>query len=187
MTTTLGDARADYYRANGFGEDGGESLVWVPLKIWRFTIKIPNSNARRRALRVHDLHHIVTGYNTDLRGEAEIGAWEIASGCLRVPVAFLLNVFALAIGVVIAPGRVLAAWARGRATKNLYEHVTVDTLLPEDVATVRARLGLDASPKRAGFADIATLALFAIPSIGLLAAVTLGPLVGLYVGLSALV
>jgi hypothetical protein len=32
----------------------------------------------------------------------EIAAWELASGCRRMPAAFELNLFALAIGVVIA-------------------------------------------------------------------------------------
>ena len=67
------------------------------------TLKIPNTEGRRRAVRIHDLHHVVTGYQTDLRGEAEIGAWELASGCLRWPAATVLNLFALAIGLVIAP------------------------------------------------------------------------------------
>lgn len=115
-TMTLGAARADYYRANGFGDDGGDSLEWVPIKVLGLTLKIPNTDGRRRAVRIHDLHHVVTGYQTDLRGEAEIGAWELASGCLRWPAATVLNLFALAIGIVIAPRRVARAWARGRRT-----------------------------------------------------------------------
>jgi hypothetical protein len=145
-TMTMEAARSEYYRVNGFGDDGGDSLDWVPLTFWRFTIKIPNTKARKKAVKIHDLHHIVTGYRTDLRGESEIAAWELASGCLRMPAAFVLNMFALAIGVVIAPRRVWRAWRRGRKTKNLYSHDTVDALLPQDVATVRASLGLDVAP-----------------------------------------
>ena len=78
-------------------------------------------------MKIHDLHHVLTGYQTNLRGESEIAAWELASGCRRMPAAFVLNVFALAIGALIAPRMVLRAWARGRATKNLYSHDTVAT------------------------------------------------------------
>ena len=186
MTTTLGDARADYYRVNGFGTDGGDSLDRVPIQLWRFTIHIPNSQARKKAVKVHDLHHIVTGYRTDLRGESEIAAWEIASGCLRVPVAFLLNVFAVGIGIAIAPSRVLHAWTRGRSTRNLYVHDTIDALLPQDVATVRASLGLDAPRVAPRVADFATLTVFAIPAVGLIVGLIVGPLVGIFLGLAAL-
>ncbi|MGE0396947.1 MAG: hypothetical protein AB7T06_09535 [Kofleriaceae bacterium] len=185
-TITIQEARADYYRVNGFGDDGGDSLDWVPLKIWRFTIKIPNTSSRRKALKIHDLHHVVTGYATNLRGESEIAAWELASGCRRMPAAFVLNVFALAIGAIIAPRAVLRAWARGRVTTNLYSHDTVDSLLPLDVATVRANLGLDAPVPAPRFADIATFAPAALLAVLLLVGVIAGPLVGLFVGISAL-
>ncbi len=185
-TITIQEARADYYRVNGFGDDGGDSLDWVPLKIWRFTIKIPNTNSRRKALKIHDLHHVVTGYATNLRGESEIAAWELASGCRRMPAAFVLNVFALAIGAIIAPRAVLRAWARGRVTTNLYSHDTVDSLLPLDVATVRVNLGLDAPVPAPRFADIATFAPAALLAVLLLVGVIAGPLVGLFAGISAL-
>ncbi len=184
-TTTMSEARAEYYKVNGFGDDGGDSLDWVPLQIWRFTIKIPNSNARRKALKIHDLHHVVTGYATNLRGESEIAAWELASGCRRMPAAFVLNLFALAIGAIIAPRLVLRAWARGRATKNLYPHDTVDALLPQPVATVRESLGLDAPAPAPRFADLVTFAPTALLGAILLVAIVVGPLVGLFVGISA--
>lgn len=183
---TMQQARADYYRSNGFGDDGGDSLEWVPLKIWKFTIKIPNSNARRKALKLHDLHHVVTGYRTDFRGEAEIGAWELASGCARMPAAFVLNLFAIAIGVLVAPVRVARAWARGRATQNLYRHDTVDAILPQDVATVTKSLGLDAPGPRVRVRDLATLSIYAIVGLALLIGLLVGPLVGLFAGISAL-
>jgi hypothetical protein len=184
--TTMEAARADYYRVNGFGDDGGDSLDWVPLTFWKFTIKIPNTQSRRKALKIHDLHHVVTGYATNLVGEAEIAAWELASGCRRMPAAFVLNMFALAIGAILAPRLVLRAWARGRATQNLYPHDTVDALLPLDVATVRASLGLDAPVPRLRFSDVATFAPAALVGLVVLLALVAGPLVGLFVGVSAI-
>jgi hypothetical protein len=41
--------------------------------------RLPNSDARRKAVVLHDLHHVATGYKTDWTGEAEISAREIAS------------------------------------------------------------------------------------------------------------
>ncbi len=178
-TTTLGDARSTYYRVNGFGDNGGDSLAWVPLKIWFFTIKIPNTDGRRRAVRIHDLHHVVTGYQTDLRGEAEIGAWELATGCLRWPAAFVLNLFALAIGIVIAPRRMARAWARGRRTHNLYGHDGVEDLLPRQLGDVRRELGLDAARPHVRLRDTIAVGLAALPALVVLAALVALPLAGI--------
>ena len=145
-TLTMGEARARYYERNGFGADGGDSLKWVPIKLFGITLYVLNTKSRRRAVRIHDLHHVVTGYETDIRGEAEIAAWELASGCWRWPIAFALNLAALGIGGVIAPRRVARAWARGRRTRNLYEPEQacgVEHLLPRKVDEIRAELGLE--------------------------------------------
>ena len=160
---TLGAARAAYYEANGFGTDGGDALAWVPLKLWKLTLKIPNTDGRRRAVRIHDLHHVVTGYATTLVGEAEIGAWELASGCLQMPAAVVLNLGAVAVGVAIAPGRCVRAWARGRATRNLYGEDGVEHLLPRTVDDTRAALGLDRPAPKIRVRDVLALAAITLP------------------------
>jgi hypothetical protein len=169
-TMTLGAARAAYYERNHFGADGGDSLDWVPLKVFGMTLKIPNTDGRRRAVRIHDLHHVVTGYETTLAGESEIGAWELASGCLRWPAATVLNMFALGIGLVIAPLRVIRAWARGRQTKNLYGENGVDHLLPRTVADMRHALGLDAAAPRVRLRDAIAVIALALPMLAIMAA-----------------
>jgi hypothetical protein len=179
---SLGAARSTYWQVNGFGEDGGDALAWVPLKIWRFTLRIPNSEGRRRAVRIHDLHHVLTGFQTDLRGEAEIAAWELASGCLRWPAATVLNLFALAIGMLLAPRRLARAWALGRHTGNLYAEDGVDHLLPLEVSAVRARLGLDAPRPGIRLRDVLGMSVVALPVL----AGMLAPIAGLAWLVSAL-
>src|SRR5207237_6988555 len=78
-TPTVRDARARYFAANGFDERGYGDR-WVRLQAGPIPLFIPNTRSRVRAVRVHDVHHIVTGYATSLAGEAELGAWAIASG-----------------------------------------------------------------------------------------------------------
>ncbi len=182
-TTTLGAARAAYYERNHFGADGGDSLDWVPIKVLGLTLKIPNTDGRRRAVRIHDLHHVVTGYETDLRGEAEIGAWELASGCLRWPAATVLNFFALAMGTAIAPRRMFRAWARGRHTRNLYSENGVEHLLPREVDEVRTTLGLDAPAPRTRIRDVLAVLALGVPGLAVMAAPFLG-LVALVVALT---
>lgn len=160
MTTMLA-ARARYYEVNQFGADGGDSLAWVPVKVLGVTFHIPNSDGRRRAVRAHDLHHILTGYGTDLTGEAEIGAWELASNCLSSTAATVLNTGAMAMGMLIAPRRTARAWARGRATKNLYRHATIDHLLGREVDDLRHELTLDAPAPPVRARDVLALAALA--------------------------
>jgi hypothetical protein len=70
--TPVRQARAEYFRANGFGDDGGYDAQWVKVKLGAVPLWFPNTDARRRAVRLHDLHHLATGYETSLVGEAEI-------------------------------------------------------------------------------------------------------------------
>ena len=77
---TMRDARARYFEANGFSE-AGYTEPWVKIQAGPIPFWIPNGAARQRAVRFHDLHHVLTGYPTTWTGEGEIGAWEVATGC----------------------------------------------------------------------------------------------------------
>ncbi|MCS6912205.1 MAG: hypothetical protein NZ890_03105 [Myxococcota bacterium] len=157
---TLKEARQQYVIDNGFGEDGGYTAKWVALKAGPISLIIPNTAARVRAVRVHDLHHVVTGYQTDWKGECEIGAWEIASGCQSYGAAWLLNLLAMSHGVLIFPRATLAAWVRGRHSKNLYGVPCGEELLAQTVEQTRRELGLDQAAPRATALDVITLVLW---------------------------
>ena len=72
---SLREARATYFRDNAFGDDGGYGKKWVHVQLGPLPFAFPNTPARVRAVKYHDLHHVVTGYPTDVVGEAEIGFW----------------------------------------------------------------------------------------------------------------
>ena len=177
---TLREARARYFRDNAFGDDGGYAKKWVKLQLGPLPFAFPNSAARVRAVKYHDLHHVVTGYATDVTGEAEIGAWEIGSGCAGFVAAWILNLYAMVLGFLSgAPGVVWRAFVRGRHTRNLYRVAYDDALLDAKLGEVRARLALGAEPRAtAGDAlafaawsavaialALATLALLAAPFV----------------------
>ena len=140
---TLREARKRYFERNRFGTNGGYDEARVKITLGPFQVSIPNTDGRKRAVRFHDLHHILTGYDTDLRGEAEIAAWELASGCADHYAAWVLNIGAMGIGVFINPGPTWQAFRRGRKSKNLYRATYDDTLLDRAVADMRVELGLD--------------------------------------------
>lgn len=140
MTTML-DARGAYYQANQFAPDGGDSEPWVDFKLGPVPMPFPNSDARRKAVRYHDLHHVLTGYRTDIIGELEISGWELGAGCGSYLAAWVLNLGGLVAGLIAAPGKTIAAFVRGRRTKTLYSQ-PFEPLLGRDVEAVRAEVGL---------------------------------------------
>jgi hypothetical protein len=138
----VGEALGRYLDDNGFDErDYGADRFSV--RLFGRDLRLPNSAARRRAIPLHDLHHVATGYGTDLAGEAEIGAWELAAGC-DSPFLYLINGAAVAIGLCIAPRRVLAAARRGWRARSLYRGVVdAERAKAMTVAELRRWLHLD--------------------------------------------
>jgi hypothetical protein len=141
---TLREARRHYFEENGFGPDGGYGERWVKVKLGPLPLAFPNSAGRVRAVRYHDLHHVLTDYATDWVGEAEIGAWEVASSCRGFLAAWVLNLLAVPVGALLDPRAVYRAFIRGRHTRNLYAAPFDEDLLDAGVDATRRHLGLDA-------------------------------------------
>jgi hypothetical protein len=144
---SLGEARRLYFELNGFGEGGGYEERWIKVKVWRLPVWLPNTEGRRRAVRLHDLHHIVTEYPTTWRGEAEISAWEVGGGGLRRYYAgWLLDLLNIAQGLVINPRGLYRAFMRGRRSANLYAEEFTEELLARRVGEFRRRLLPEGGP-----------------------------------------
>jgi len=143
-TQTVRQARADYFRRAGFPPDGGDAQRWVVLRVAKIPVfAFPNTATRRRSVKLHDVHHVLTGYDTSWRGESEIGAWELGSGCRSHWVAWVLNVQTMALGLFIAPRRTWRAFVRGLRSGNLYGSATLDeSLLDRSVGDLRRELGI---------------------------------------------
>lgn len=176
MGETMREARARYFADNRFGDDGGYGAKFVEIKVGPIPVMFPNAPARVKAVKFHDLHHLITGYKTDFLGELEISGWEIGAGCDKYPAAWFLNLTGMAAGAFLAPGRVFRAFRRGCASKSLYP-LDFEPLLDRDVASLRQEMKTDAPvpPATVGNALLFALAV----AMGL----TLG-LVGLAVALT---
>lgn len=93
-------------------------------------------------MRLHDLHHVATGYRTDLVGEAEIGAWELRAGCTTLA-AWLYNGMAVMLGLVLGPRRVWRAFRGAKGMRTLYRlGLPYDEVLALSLSELRARLGI---------------------------------------------
>lgn len=140
---TMREARALYFEVNRFGADGGYGDAWVDFKLGPLPVPFPNTRARVRAVRYHDLHHVLTGYRTDFPGECEISAWEIGGGCTDHWVAWLLNLSGMGAGLFFMPRRVVKAFYRGRHTGNLYRGEYGEALLGRSVEEMRRAHRMD--------------------------------------------
>ena len=140
---TLAEARSLFFARSGLGGDGGYSARWVRVETKPFPVYFPNTACRVEAAKLHDLHHIANEYATDWAGEAEIAGWEIASGCGRHGWAWLLNLGAFTVGMVLFPKRLYRAFIRGRHCSNLYRHGFPESELPNKTLDwLRGRFGL---------------------------------------------
>lgn len=149
--TTLRTALRTYFVENGFGDDGGYDDAWVDFSIGPVPLPFPNTEGRKRAVRFHDLHHILTGYRTNATGEFEISAWELGAGCKDFHAARFINLGGFVSGILASPRRTFRAFVRGRRSRSLYgeryedlldlgveqaraEHVGEGAATPTDVA-----------------------------------------------------
>jgi len=138
-----------FYLENNLDEDGGQRSSSVKVELAKgFHFYFPNFDARRKAVIKHDIHHLVTGYSTDLIGESEISAWEIASGCKKYWFAFFIDTSGFMLGLPLNFWRVLKAFARGRRTKNLYaDLISTEKALNMKIGELRSYLDLDKNDK----------------------------------------
>ena len=141
----------------------------------------PNTQARIRAVRFHDIHHVLTEYPTSWTGEAELSAWEIASDCAHHYAAWFINLQVMAIGLLLNPAAVYQAFIRGRHGTNLYRAELNDALFSTPIGELRQRLGLTTSPPRAEGKDRLAFIGWSLGSVLTLATPLLVGLVGLSV------
>lgn len=138
---TLQDELASFYARSGFGDLVGARPLTVPVYTGCMLVPLPNIETRRRFLKYHDLHHLVTGYSVGRIGEGEISAWELGTGSAFVsPMLGMMNLIALSTGIVLEPRRMWRAFRRGCASRNLYPgavRAAVDSGRWPDIAALR--------------------------------------------------
>ncbi|MGF1467555.1 MAG: hypothetical protein ACFCGT_15630 [Sandaracinaceae bacterium] len=139
------DALEAYHRAQGLAGDAVHARV-ARIRVLGLAVDVPSPSFQRPLLARHDLHHVLTGYDTSLAGEAEVGAWELGAGPGH-PFVWLNNLGALLLAVG-APRRAWRAYRRGRRCRSLYlDPLAYDALLAMDLTALRARVGLHTSRK----------------------------------------
>lgn len=150
----LRDARDAYLAENGFTVAAYDSPT-TDGSFLGMKFAVPNPPSHRRAIRLHDLHHVATGFGTDHAGEAEISAWQARRGLRAAGMYVTAIVMTNALlGAVFAPRRTLVALRTASAGGSLFS-MTVDyeSLLERTVGELREMLtipehGLATHPRR---------------------------------------
>ena len=140
---TVREALPSFYAQYHLEPNGGvdQDVVKVAL-VKGITLYLPNVAARKKVVLKHDIHHLITGYSALMKGEMEIGAWELSTGNNNW-VAFSLNTYSIMMGVFFNLPGIWKAWVLGRHTSNLYqEKYRVEDLLHRSVHDLKAELGL---------------------------------------------
>ncbi len=164
---SLREARERYFRRAGFSaETYVEPCLHLP--VGKLVVRLPNLKARRDAVRVHDLNHILGGFGTDWLGEAMVGGFELGMGAGHYWIGWMLDASALTIGLVRAPRAVLGAFARGRAARASTFRVIPDVSAPAYDAVLDGTVGefraLIGAPDDADITatDVLKLAVYAV-------------------------
>lgn len=161
MNLKVSDQLENFYQTYNLGDEGGNHLSYVTLEVFGFfNIYIPNWDYRRKAVLRHDIHHLLTGYKSELLGEFEIAAWEIASGCMNYIAAYLLNSGGLLAGMFIYPRPTFKALLKGCRRTNLYQlNIDDKTLKNSTIEELKTMIGLEPKPsnKRASLSEILKL------------------------------
>jgi hypothetical protein len=125
-------------------KDGGYGDKFFHIKLGFLSIPFPNTRDRIAAVKIHDLHHLATGYNADMNGDVEIGGWEYASGCGKYYMGWFLNSGSFIYGLLFRQASLYRAFMQGRRVrKNLCYDTTYDEqLLSCTVGDLRKRIGI---------------------------------------------
>ncbi len=144
-------ARDAYLAENGFTVDAYDAK-FTEASFLGIKLKVPNTGAHRVAIMLHDLHHVATGYGTDIRGEGEISCWEMRRGlgALGFYVGGIVFSGAL-LGILVAPRRSARAWRASQSRDSLFPLCKLprqnfderyDALLAKTVGELRETLGV---------------------------------------------
>jgi hypothetical protein len=140
---TAGEALQKYYESHYFGDRAFRDPI-VLAKIGPLSVPTPNPKWRREIIHLHDLHHLLTRYDTSWSGEGEVAAWELATGFPQgYRIAYCYAPVTFIIGFFFSPRRVVRALRRGWGAKNLcHLNLKKDELMQMSLEQLRQKLNL---------------------------------------------
>lgn len=182
---TVGEALKQYFANTGFDQSSYQDETFKMTLLGR-VVTLPNPWARRQAIKIHDLNHIVTGYDTDFYSESLIGAYELGSGIpFEYRAAWFFNCNSTFIGLLHSPIETTKAFLAGRSNEaNLYELVAIgnekdyETVLQYKVGTLVQYINQKPT-KKLEWDDVVDLLAYAVVGLAIVPIITLGLAIGM--------
>jgi hypothetical protein len=140
---TVTRALSDYLDENGFTREEYDKKT-TGASFLGLKFSVPNTRTHRWAIMLHDLHHVATGFGTDLTGEGEISAWEARGGLWPIGL-YVGGIVAsgMMLGFIGAPRRALAAFKANKRGRVLWAmNADYNDLLAMTVGELRTLLGV---------------------------------------------
>ncbi|GAB2562683.1 hypothetical protein [Spirosoma areae] len=111
----------NFYEQYGYGEEGGINNKWDMIKFGSIALPLPNLESRRKNIYLHDINHLVTGYDTTWKGESSVTSWEVATGGWgSIYFAWWLTLWGMAVGVMLYPKHSYQAFQAGLSMKSAF-------------------------------------------------------------------
>jgi hypothetical protein len=113
------DELKHFWEVNNLPIDGGVKDKFNEVSIGGISFKYPNLDGK--ALMLHDLNHLITGYKTNWTGECEVSAWELASeGRKGYARTWIYPISLVLIGIIICPFKTYRAFIHGLGKRNSF-------------------------------------------------------------------
>ncbi len=111
-----------FYRKNNLPENGGENEDFFSLNFKYFSIKLPNSNFRKKVVYIHDIQHVLFQQDTTWKGEAYIAGWEIATKIWKHFPINIMSLWAMGFSFLIHRKDVIEGYKKGLQYHSLIGH-----------------------------------------------------------------
>lgn len=131
-----------YLNENGFRASDYDAPR-TPVKMFGLRFSVPNPPLHAWILRRHDLHHMATGFGTDLLGEAQLAVWEWRRGLRGAGLYSTLYVLGIAIpGLLLVPHKTWWIWRAAGRGRSLFRErsLSYEQLLDMQIGDLRAHL-----------------------------------------------
>ncbi len=118
---TVSEKLNEFYIHNNLDKNGGENNPFFYLKFRFFSLKLPNSDFRKKAVYIHDIQHILFDCDVTWKGEGFIAGWEIATKIWKHFPLGIMSLWAMGFSFFNYPKEVLRGYKMGLKYKGIID------------------------------------------------------------------
>lgn len=138
---TLQQALNNFYNENKLEQEGGSNSNWFYLHFNLFSIKVPNSDFRKKVIHIHDIQHVLYNCDTTWKGEAFIAGWEIATGMWKHLPIGLMSIWAMGFSLLNYPSEVIRGYKEGLKVTGIIDlNIQKEQLLQLTISEVKDKI-----------------------------------------------